>query len=148
MTPFQDSDQLKHRISAFLKEEDFSDGDSNNKLLAYIERIFMLIGQVGLDEPHKPVPLGLTKNQRNIINAFPTQPRARLLLEECSVTVRKSAKVCLVCLDGFDSIVDHTPDSRKAIFAGLIDAVHRCSSDPLFLNAFSFKAFLPQETYG
>jgi hypothetical protein len=137
--------QLRIRISKFLNEEDFSDGDSNNRLLSYIERIFLIIGRLGLEEESHFAPLGLTKKQRNVINAFPSHPEARLLLEECSVIVRESGKVCLVCLDGFDSIVDHTEESRKAIFAGLIDAIHKCSSDPLFMNAFSFKAFLPQE---
>ena len=42
-------------------------------------------------------------------------------------------------------IVDHSAESRRAIFAGLIDAIDKCSSDALFVNAFSFKAFLPQE---
>jgi hypothetical protein len=54
----------------------------------------------------------------------------------------------LVCLDGFDSIIGHTEESRSAIFAGLIDAVRKSSRDSSVSSSFCFKAFLPQELTG
>lgn len=135
---------LAARIRGVLDKEGFEDEDSNERLVGVIDRLFVRIAELAT-EPAGATPLGLTSAQRKAINAFPAVQSVRLVLEECSALVRKSGKVTLVCLDGFDSIVDHTPDSRRAVFAGLMDAVFKCSNDPLFNDAFCFKAFLPQE---
>jgi len=70
------------------------------------------------------------------------------LLRSCSKLVAASGRPIVIALDGFDSIVDHTPESRRAIFAGLIDAAFTLSSDPLFEKLFVFKLFLPYEIAG
>jgi hypothetical protein len=67
------------------------------------------------------------------------------LLLNCAKIVADSGKAVVLCLDGFDTIVEHTAESRKAIFAGLIAAVHQYAKDPELCDAFCFKAFLPQE---
>ena len=135
---------LRQKILALLAEEDFVGRDSNTRLIGYIERLFLLVAEAGLEAP-EAAPLGLTKHQRSLVNGFPSNPSVKALLEEASAAVAKTGKGVLICLDGFDSIVDHTPASRRAIFAGLIDAVHKSARDPLFARAFCFKAFLPQE---
>src|ERR1700676_1085898 len=137
---------LRQSIESFLDDERASSSEiTNNRLLPSIERLFNLVAQAGLErEKNTLSPLGLTKRQLSLINEFPCNPILKLLLERCSTLIGESGKVALVCLDGFDSIVDHTPESRKAIFAGLIDAIYKCSTDALF-KSFCFKAFLPRE---
>lgn len=139
-----DSSRLKKRIEDLLQQEEFEGGDSNSNLRGQIERFLNMIARAGLQE-EAPTPLGLSKKQRNIVNTFPSNPEVKAVLRECSNLIEQSGKHVLLCLDGFDSIVDHTSESRRAIFAGLIDAIHRSSTDPLLANGFCFKAFLPQE---
>jgi len=135
---------LKREITELLHKENFLEDDSNNRLIGFIERLFIKIANSSLEKAI-PSPLGLSKEQRHLINSFPSSPIVKNLLEKSSGWISATNKVALICLDGFDSIVDHTPESRKAIFAGLIDAIHKCSRDPLLADAFCFKAFLPQE---
>lgn len=136
---------LLARVQATLVAEGFHSNDSNARLLGQIERVLLRIGELGLEESAMSAPLGLTEAQRAVIGAFPRAPEVRELLMEASGIVRESGKHVLVCLDGFDSIVDHTPEARRAIFAGLIDAIHKNSRDELIARAFCFKAFLPSE---
>lgn len=138
------SNPLRHRIGALLDNEGFSGSDSNSRLMGQIERFLIRIAEAGLEE-NAPTPLGLSGKQRNVVNTFPSSPDVQAALTEASQIVEKSGKYVLVCVDGFDSIIDHTPESRRAIFAGLIDAIHKSSRDPLLAKAFCFKAFLPQE---
>lgn len=135
---------VRGQIFRLLHEEGFSASDSNNRLLGHIERLFLLVAEAGIEQD-TPTPLGLTSKQRGLINNFPSNPAVKQLLEQCVPAIARSGRVILICLDGFDSIVDHTPESRRAIFAGLIDAIHKCSRDPLLSRAFCYKAFLPQE---
>jgi len=138
-----DTHRLKQRIDRLCEQEGFEGEDSNNNLMGQIERFLIMIAQAGLEE-EAPTPLGLSKKQRNVVNIFPSNPEVQSALRECSSVIERSGKYVLLCLDGFDSIVDHTRESRRAIFAGLIDAIHKSSRDPL-LAGFCFKAFLPQE---
>ena len=133
-------DALHAAIQRILVEEGFEAAESNNRLLGQIERLLIRIAEAGLDE--KTAPLGLSTQQLRIVNTFPSNPAVGSVLRQCAEV---SEGVTLVCVDGFDSIVDHTPESRKAIFAGLIDAIHKSSRDPLLKRHFCFKAFLPQE---
>lgn len=139
-----DSNRLKKRIEDLLRQEGFEGRDSNSNLMGQIERFLIMIARAGVED-EAPTPLGLSKKQRNIVNTFPSNPEVETVLRECSTLIEQSGKYVLLCLDGFDSIVDHTSESRRAIFAGLIDAIHRSSSDPLLTKGFCFKAFLPQE---
>lgn len=141
--------QLELRLENLFEEENFGDTNSNNRLIAQIENIFRRIAKVGLEDsqafPAGGPLTGLTASQREQLQQFPSNPNVSDLLEECSEIVRRSEKCVLISLDGFDSIVDHTPQSRRAIFAGLIDAIHTLAAEKHFENAFLFKAFLPQE---
>lgn len=134
-------DPLRLEIGALLENEGFGKVDSNNRFIGQIERILIRIAEAGL-EAQVPTPLGLTSRQRQVANTFPSSPEAEALLVQCS---QRCEGTVLICVDGFDSIVDHTAESRKAIFAGLIDAIQKSSRDPLLAKTFCFKAFLPQE---
>ena len=63
-------DQLKSRVKNFLGEEDFSDDNSNNQLLGYIERILLLIGKLGLEEEYKDAPLGRQRIRETLLIRF------------------------------------------------------------------------------
>lgn len=139
------SDPLHKRIDQLLEVEGFKGEDSNNRLMAQIERFLTLIAEVGLEESVTATPLGLSRRQRAVVSGFPANPDVESALVESSKRVEASGKYVLVCVDGFDSIVDHTPESRRAIFAGLIDAIYKSSRDQLLAKAFCFKAFLPEE---
>jgi hypothetical protein len=139
-------DLLKHKINAYLTEEGFKNVSSGNRMTHQIEKLFILIGEAGLEEHASKVPkLGLSSRQRSVVSSFPASPAVTELLAESAKRVADSGKSVLLCLDGFDSIVDHSPESRRAIFAGLIDAVFKNSKDPLLAKGFCIKAFLPQE---
>lgn len=135
---------LKQEINDFLTDQGFIEEDSHNRMVGQIERLMLQIAEIGVEE--KTSPMGLHKRQIAIINSFPTNKKMINLLNNVTNYVRISEKrFILVCLDGFDSIKEHTQESRKAIFTGLIDAVNKYSKDPLFNQLFCFKAFLPQE---
>ena len=135
---------LKGDIDKLVSDEGFQGVNSNNRLLSQIERFLIRIAELGCAD-NTPTPLGLTMSQRTVVNSFPSNPEVLRLLQECAEVVEASDKCVLVCIDGFDSIVDHSRESRKAIFAGLIDAIHKCSKDSLLDKSFCYKAFLPQE---
>jgi hypothetical protein len=139
------SSGLRKQLEETLDREGFRSPDSNNRLISYIERLLVLIADAASDNPSEKTPLGLNETQRSLLTAFPSNPLIADRLRNCHATIRQSDKSVVVCIDGFDSIVDHTPESRRAIFAGLIDAIHKCSKDELFAGVFCFKAFLPQE---
>jgi hypothetical protein len=138
------SDPLRNQIGVLLENEGFSGSSSNSRLMGQIERFLIGIAEAGLEET-APTPLGLSGKQREVVNTFPSSADVQAALIEASRIVEESGQYVLICLDGFDSIVDHTPESRRAIFAGLIDAIQKSSQDPLLARAFCFKAFLPQE---
>lgn len=138
------SNPLRRRIEDVLSEEGFSDLNSNQRVMGQIERFLLRIAEAGLEED-APTPLGLNRDQRRVIDTFPSSPSVKELLIRCSKLVEESNKYVLLCIDGFDSIVNHTEESRRAIFAGLIDAIHKSSRDQLLSKAFCVKAFLPRE---
>lgn len=135
---------LHSRIDKILEAEGFKGEDSNIRLMGQIEQFLNSIAELGLEET-APTPLGLSTKQLKVISAFPANAEVEGALIEASKLIEQSGKYVLICVDGFDSIVDHTPESRTAIFAGLIDAIHKSSRDRLLAKAFCFKAFLPQE---
>ena len=134
---------LTQEIANLLASEKFHPDDTN-PLVSQIERFLRRIVGLGLESKEKTV-LPLSQEQRGVATSFPLNPGVTRLLESCNDIIAKSGKRVLVCIDGFDSIVGHTPASRLAIFSGLIDAVQKLSRDRLLSQTFSFKAFLPQE---
>jgi hypothetical protein len=135
---------LRKRIRSFLAtHRGLKHADTNNRLLAWIEKIFARIEEYAL--VNEATFAGLSPDQRMEAVAFPGVAGLTELLKEAADHCRALGKHALVCLDGFDSIVDHTPESRSAIFAGLIDAIDRNRTDPIFEGAICFKAFLPAE---
>ena len=136
-------DPLRRQINDLLAIEGFSGRNSNNRLIRQIEQIMIRIAEIGTDSG--PTPLGVTERQREAATGFPFNAQVRSLLAGCASLVERTGKFVLICVDGFDSIVDHTKESRRVIFAGLIDAIFKCAADPIMARAFCFKAFLPQE---
>jgi hypothetical protein len=139
-----DTHILRRRIRLFLSaHRGLKAPDTNNRLLAWIEKIFSRIEAYAID--NEVTIAGLTPDQRMQAVEFPGVDGLGDLLKAAADHCRSLGKHALVCLDGFDSIVDHTPESRSAIFAGLIDAIDRNRSDPIYDGAICFKAFLPAE---
>ena len=138
------SSRLRSEASNFLSEETILGVSPNQQILGVVDRILLLIKNIAL-ENQEGGALGLSKKQRQILNEFPYHPRLLELLLDSVSEVGHTNKKIAICLDGFDSIVDHTADSRRAIFAGLIDAVHKFSLDSRLNSGFCFKLFLPQE---
>jgi hypothetical protein len=142
--PQQKNEALAKKIIQFLNNENIRGVNANRQILGVIDRILALVAA----SAHENAPagaLGLTSKQRRLLGEFPYRKIIVDLLQECSAEIKPSGKVVAICLDGFDSIIDHTPEARRAIFSGLIDAIQKCSKDQRFGECFSFKAFLPQE---
>lgn len=136
--------RLSVEIASFLDEESIRDVNPNQQILGVVDRILALVADLAIDSGESGA-LGLSKKQRQILNEFPYRPQLLKLLIESATDIGRANKKLVLCLDGFDSIVDHTPEARRAIFAGLIDAVHKMSLDSRLNGAYCFKAFLPQE---
>lgn len=136
---------LRKKINQLLHKEGFAQADSNSRLLNLIEKIMDRLASLGT-ESDLDTPLGLPRRHYDMISKFPSIAEVADLLIECSQGIKNSDKYVLICLDGLDSIQDHTREARKGIFfAGLIDAIHKSSKDNLLSHSFCFKAFLPQE---
>lgn len=138
------SNPLRRGIDKLIEEEGINGASSNYRLISQIERFLLKIAEIGLDD-EASAPLGLSKNQLAIVHDFPSNSDLTPLLEQSVDLVQRSNKKVMICIDGFDSIIDHTPESRRAIFSGLVDAIHKCSRDAVLSNAFCFKVFLPRE---
>jgi hypothetical protein len=136
--------QLRGQIASLLTKEGSVDSAINSRAVGHIERLFQLLAEISLDDDATK-PLSLTSQQIDILDRFPSNPKVADLLQRCSAEVSRTGKSVLICLDGFDSIVVHSAEARTAIFAGLIDSIHKSSKDSLLRGAFCFKAFLPQE---
>ncbi len=138
-------DALGIEIREWLEAEGIVELDesANARLLGFVERIFALVREMAVDdiEPF----LGLTPDQTSLLDRFPYDDLMKTLLVRATGAIQKTYKKVLICVDGFDSIVDHTEESRSAIFAGLIDAIQKHDKDPLISDSFCFKAFLPTE---
>jgi hypothetical protein len=135
---------LRDRIATFLDRESVRGVSPNQQILGVVDRILSLVAELAIDNEESGA-LGLSAGQRRILNEFPYSPLLRALLVDCAAHIETSGKKLALCLDGFDSIVDHTPEARRAIFAGLIDAIYKLSVDTEVNRSFCFKAFLPQE---
>jgi hypothetical protein len=134
----------KTKIETLFKSLDDTDEDPSSRLVGYIDRLLLRFGQVGLENGSRTA-LSVPIKSMSLLSEFPSDPRVKGLLTECSALVTPTGKVVLLCLDGFDSIVDRTAAARTAIFAGLIDAIFETIQDPELSSMFAYKAFLPQE---
>lgn len=131
-------------IQQILRDERFLNRDASNRIFNQVHNFFHRLGVLALDEQlsHE---LDAAEERRMAIDRFPSSPEIGEMLLYASEIVRDSKKSVAICIDGFDSIVEHRPESRKAIFAGLIDAIFRLSRDQRLSRSFCFKAFLPKE---
>jgi len=140
---------LRRRIEKCLKEEKFlttsspNEGQESLRVLNAIENFFNKI--ISLPFPETKTLGGVTVEQQDVINKFPLNEKIGRLLPEVEREVRSKGKKIIVCIDGFDSIIKHTSESREAIFAGLIDAIYFFRLTSPFKEIFCFKGFLPQE---
>jgi hypothetical protein len=136
---------LAEEIDQFLSDENFTDRTAPTRFLNQVERFFYRIGEAGLAEDTTTRTRGHAEARRMALDLFsPSRQYAELLQRACGV-VKASHNLVAICVDGFDSIVEHYPESRRTIFAGLIGAVHDLAGDPITKNALCVKAFLPKE---
>ena len=143
-----DDAPMDKQIQDVLQAEQFVDRKAPDRVHNQIVRLFNALGKWGTPDSLDVTKRPLTEEQRLALDGFSsTQPLADLL-QRCVRKVTDSnspTKPVAVCIDGFDSIIDHDPKSRGAIFVGLVDAVYRFCRDQEFSNAFCFKVFLPRE---
>ncbi len=134
---------LKQEIMNMIKNQQYSNDKSNSRILTFIQNLISKINNLGnLDEEDSP--LGLTKKQYEEVDKNFSDDLFELIVKVTELLQSRDKKI-MVCLDGFDSIIDHSEESRQAIFAGLVDAVYKCSKDELLNPFFCFKVFLPLE---
>lgn len=141
---------LKKKILNVLVEDGFiektdieTSPDSYLQILNTIENIFQKIVSVPVFK--EKTLINITPEQQHIISKFPVNEKMSEIINETVEAIKKSSKKILICLDGFDSIVDHSKESRRTILAGLIDAIFKIRLNPKISDAFCFKAFLPHE---
>lgn len=137
-----DSESAKSKIRDILNAEGFNIESSNGRFLAQIQRIIDYIISVTTSSEANNQ---LTPYELENINNFPFNKNVTQVIKESLSYKRQKNKKILISLDGFDSIINHNPESRKAIFAGLIDAIYQHSVDSEINELFCFKAFLPEE---
>ena len=141
---------LRKKILRVLEEDGFlrkSDSENNTdsylQILNTIENIFQKIVSIPLQKETSLI--GISTEQQHIVSQFPVNENMSEIINESIEVIKNTRKKVLVCLDGFDSIVDHSKESRKTILAGLIDAIFKIRLNPKISEAFCFKAFLPHE---
>ncbi len=142
-TILPDSDNLKDQIDNFVSKKLYKNKESNNRLFSFIEGLIQKIRDLGISTDDE-APLGLTRSQFEEINKE-FDDELYELIKLCNQKLTYQTKKILVCLDGFDSIIDHSEESRMAIFSGLVDSIYKCSKDNFINTYFCFKAFLPRE---
>lgn len=139
-----EKDVFCRRVTDVLQDEQFTDRDTPNRILNQVQRFFEKLGN--LTAQGDPKDNGRdTESRRMIVDRFPPSVLMEELLTEAHAIVVASGKAVAICIDGFDSIVDHSPESRKAVFAGLIDAIYRLAKDKALSEILCVKAFLPKE---
>jgi hypothetical protein len=136
---------LADRIDEFLNSEHFANRSAPTRFLNQVERFFHRMGEAALADDSAVRSRGNAESRRMALDLFsPSRQYAELLQAVCDVVIA-SRSIVAICVDGFDSIVEHYPESRMTIFAGLIGAVHDLAGDPVTKNALCVKAFLPKE---
>jgi Cdc6-like AAA superfamily ATPase len=142
---------LKRRINNILESNNFIINNhiyidnANRRLSSVVENLIEKIIAFGIEDANKQGGKNLNSRQLDIHNIFPTSQSIIDLLNSQELSDELNGKKIAICLDGFDSIVDHTPEARKAIFAGLIDSIFNLRNNDIVNAYFCFKAFLPRE---
>jgi hypothetical protein len=139
------NETLREAVDHLLKDEYFSQRNAPTRVLNQIQRFFERLGAIALEDDDGRSTVDLVETIRSTVEDFPRSVEFRKVLSAACEAVRATGKKVVVCVDGFDTIVDHFPASRKAIFAGLIGAVYRLSDDPAVTDALCVKGFLPKE---
>lgn len=143
--------KLKEAINKILEADNFiikshaNTDNANRRLGSVIETIIEKIVSFGIEDTPNQGNKNLNSRQLDVHNIFPANQSIIGLLQSHELAIELMDKKIAICLDGFDSILDHTPEARKAIFAGLIDSIFMLRDDTLVNQFFCFKAFLPRE---
>lgn len=146
-----DSRLLPTRVKADIRKYLHATGHlgtpAAEKFTGHLERVWQLIAKWSRDnEGVAAAPMmGLTTRQQSVIAAFPGDDKLDRLLDTALRAVRDSKRKFLLCFDGLDSVIEHSIESRDYIFAGLIDAVFKCSSHPMLADTVILKVLLPKE---
>jgi len=138
----RNEDALKIEIENLVKSRKYTNPQSNSRILTYIENLIDRIANLGFQDESSR--LGLTKSQFDELDKT-FDDELLDLFNRTSKAMGQESKKILICLDGFDSVIDHSVESRKAIFSGLVDAIYKNAKDPKINNLFCYKAFLPRE---
>lgn len=134
-------------IRKYLRTSGHLGTSATDKFGNHLERIWKLIAKWS-QEHEKAIAapiLGLTPRQQAIVSSFPSDEKLESLLRAATAVVQATGKKFLLCLDGLDSVVEHTIESRDYIFAGLIDAVYKCATHPVFIDSLALKVLIPKE---
>ena len=134
---------LRKRINNLVHSRKYSNPQSNSRILTYIQNLINRIAGLGFQN-EEFAPLGLTKEQYEELDKI-FDDELMILFNEVVKSIPLESKKVLICLDGFDSIIDHSEESRKAIFSGLVDAIYKSAKDTEINSRFAYKAFLPRE---
>tara|TARA_R110001599_G_scaffold3619_2_gene19958 strand:- start:1998 stop:3524 length:1527 start_codon:yes stop_codon:yes gene_type:complete len=137
------NDSLRTEVDSLLSRKSYKNHKSNSRVLSFIQNLISRIAELGFDSSEDSV-LSLNKMQLDELD----KPFDGELVSTFEVILDKLAgepKKVLICLDGFDSIIDHSEESRKAIFSGLVDAIYKNAKDNSINHNFVYKAFLPRE---
>lgn len=135
------------QIIKYLSDSGYYNSATSDKLLGHLERIWQLLAKLSREgEASEADPLiGLHTRQQKVIGAFPSDRRLGEYLTTTLRAVHSSEKKLLVCLDGLDSVVEYSVESRDLVFAGLIDAIYKCATDPQLRDTLVVKALIPKE---
>ena len=136
------------KIRKYLLDSDYV-GSASDKLHGHLERVWRLLSKLSKAKKRASADaeeslLGLHARQQRAIDAFPGDPRLDEYLSWTRAAIRSSGKRLLICLDGLDTVVEYTLESRDYVFAGLIDAVYKSATHPK-LEGVVVKALIPKE---
>ncbi|WP_299336333.1 hypothetical protein [uncultured Psychroserpens sp.] len=138
-----EDNKFKKQVDNLVLSRRYTNTKSNSRILNYIQNLIDRIAKLGY-ETKESSPLGLTQSQFEEVDKKYDDELFKLF-EQIVESIASDSKKVLICLDGFDSIIDHSEESRKAIFSGLVDAIYKNSKDRVINERFSYKAFLPRE---
>ena len=148
LSEINDDLEKKNAIINVLNEDGFIKGDkdlkkSDEKVNIFLEKINNFLDKSPFSE--ESLSSFYSSEINSSIEEFPLNKNTRNLLNSLCKDVYSKNKKILVCIDGLDSIADHSYNSRNVIFTGLIDAIYHLRLDKSISNAFIFKGFFPQE---
>jgi hypothetical protein len=139
--------QTRSDIQRYLRSTGHLGTPVASKLGSHLERVWELIVKWSRDNEASDTPqlLGLSTRQQLISAQFPMDDKLDRLLSSAMRAVRQERRRVMVCLDGLDSVIEHSIESRDYIFAGLIDATFKCKTDHNFADTLAMKVLLPKE---